>query len=62
MTAMTPEEKREIVGRFGSDENEVHIVGHAGESYIARAPKTEVARAILDALTSEMGQNKVRKD
>ncbi|MCA1737257.1 MAG: bifunctional phosphopantothenoylcysteine decarboxylase/phosphopantothenate--cysteine ligase CoaBC [Actinobacteria bacterium] len=47
---------------FGSDENEVHIVGHAGESYIARAPKTEVARAILDALTSEMGENKVRKD
>jgi phosphopantothenoylcysteine decarboxylase/phosphopantothenate--cysteine ligase len=41
---------------FGSDENEVVIVGEAGEHFVPRAPKTEVACAILDALTQEMGQ------
>lgn len=41
---------------FGSDENEVVIVGEAGEHYVPRAPKTEVAYAILDALTQEIGQ------
>jgi phosphopantothenoylcysteine decarboxylase/phosphopantothenate--cysteine ligase len=40
---------------FGSDENEVVIVGEAGEHFVPRAPKTEVAYAILNALTQEMG-------
>ncbi|MDQ4063466.1 MAG: bifunctional phosphopantothenoylcysteine decarboxylase/phosphopantothenate--cysteine ligase CoaBC [Actinomycetota bacterium] len=47
---------------FSSDENEVHIVGRAGEQFVSRAPKTEVARAILDALTREIGEKEVRKD
>ena len=47
---------------FGSDDNEVHIVGRSGRSFVSRAPKTEVARAILDALIREMGENKARKD
>ncbi len=41
---------------FGSDENEVYVVGQAGERFVPRAPKTEVARAILDALIQEIGQ------
>ncbi len=47
---------------FGSDENEVHIVGHAGEQFVSRVPKTEVARAILDALMREIGEKEGRKD
>lgn len=45
---------------FESDENEVYIVGSKGEQFVSRAPKTEVARAILDALVREMGEK--RKD
>lgn len=49
---------------FGADENEVYIVGRggAGERYVPRAAKSEVARAILDALIKEIGEKKVRKD
>ena len=47
---------------FSSDENEVHIVGRAGEQFVSRAPKTEVARAILDALIREIGEKEARKD
>jgi phosphopantothenoylcysteine decarboxylase/phosphopantothenate--cysteine ligase len=47
---------------FSSDENEVHIVGRSGEQFVSRAPKTEVARAILDALTREIGEKEARKD
>lgn len=43
---------------FESDENEVHIVGHAGEEFVSRAPKTEVARAILSALMKEMSEKR----
>lgn len=42
---------------FGSDENEVYVVGRAGERFVSRAPKTEVARAILDALIEEIDDN-----
>jgi len=39
---------------FGSDENEAYIVGgRTGERFVPRASKTEVARAILDALVEE---------
>jgi phosphopantothenoylcysteine decarboxylase/phosphopantothenate--cysteine ligase len=41
---------------FGSDENEVVIVGHTGERFVPRAPKEEVAGVILDALAEEIGQ------
>ena len=43
---------------FGSDENEAHIVGRreVGERFVPRAPKTKVARAILDALAQEIGE------
>lgn len=43
---------------FGSDENEVYIVGHAGERFVPRAKKTEVAGAILDALIEEIGKDR----
>jgi len=33
---------------FGSEENEVHIVGHDAERFVARSSKSQVARAILD--------------
>ena len=39
---------------FGSDENEVYIVGREGEQFVPRASKTEVAREILEAVASEM--------
>ncbi len=39
---------------FGSDENEVYIVGRKGEQFVPRASKTEVAREILEAVASEM--------
>ncbi len=41
---------------FGSDENEVHIVGGGGERHVPRASKEEVARAILDELANEIGE------
>ncbi|MDP8926011.1 MAG: bifunctional phosphopantothenoylcysteine decarboxylase/phosphopantothenate--cysteine ligase CoaBC [Actinomycetota bacterium] len=41
---------------FGSDENEVHVVGRKGERFVPRAPKAEVARVILDALGQEFGE------
>jgi phosphopantothenoylcysteine decarboxylase/phosphopantothenate--cysteine ligase len=49
---------------FGSDENEVVIVGHAegaGECFVPRASKTEVAHAILDALVQEIDQDNSQK-
>jgi phosphopantothenoylcysteine decarboxylase / phosphopantothenate---cysteine ligase len=49
---------------FESDENEVVIVGHergAGERSVPRASKTEVARAILDALVQEIGRENGQK-
>jgi phosphopantothenoylcysteine decarboxylase / phosphopantothenate---cysteine ligase len=41
---------------FGSDENEAYIVGQAGEQFVPRTSKTEVARAILDAVAVEIGK------
>jgi len=40
---------------FGSDENEVHVVGKGGERFVPRASKREVAREILDAMAREIG-------
>lgn len=39
---------------FGTEENEVYVVSRDGERRVPRASKTEVARAILDALVNEM--------
>jgi phosphopantothenoylcysteine synthetase/decarboxylase len=46
---------------FGSEENEVVIVGQAGERFVPRAPKEEVAGVILDALAKEIGQKNKQK-
>ncbi len=43
---------------FGSDENEAYIVGKAGEQFVPRTSKTEVARAILDAVAVEIGKGR----
>jgi phosphopantothenoylcysteine decarboxylase/phosphopantothenate--cysteine ligase len=43
---------------FGSDENEAYIVGEAGEQFVPRTSKTEVARAILDAVAVEIGKGR----
>lgn len=43
---------------FGSDENEAYIVGEAGEQFVPRTSKTEVARAILDAVAMEIGNGR----
>ena len=43
---------------FGSDENEAYIVGEAGEQFVPRTSKTEVARAILDAVALEIGKGR----
>jgi phosphopantothenoylcysteine decarboxylase/phosphopantothenate--cysteine ligase len=47
---------------FGSEENEVVIVGQAGERFVPRAPKEEVAGVILDALAEEIGQKSRQKE
>jgi phosphopantothenoylcysteine decarboxylase/phosphopantothenate--cysteine ligase len=43
---------------FGSDENEAYIVGKAGEQFVPRTSKAEVARAILDAVAVEIGKGR----
>jgi phosphopantothenoylcysteine decarboxylase / phosphopantothenate---cysteine ligase len=45
---------------FGSDENEVYIVGRgeAGERFVPRASKQEVARVILESVLAEMGKER----
>ena len=43
---------------FGSDENEAYIVSEAGEQFVPRTSKTEVARAILDAVAMEIGNGR----
>jgi phosphopantothenoylcysteine decarboxylase/phosphopantothenate--cysteine ligase len=40
---------------FGSNENEVHVVGKGGGRFVPRASKREVAREILDAMAREIG-------
>jgi phosphopantothenoylcysteine decarboxylase/phosphopantothenate--cysteine ligase len=39
---------------FGSDENEVYVVGREEERFVPRASKREVARVILDTMAVEM--------
>jgi len=41
---------------FGSEENEVHVVGEDEERFVPRASKTDVARVILDTMISEMNE------
>ena len=49
-----------IVGTgFGSDDNEVYIVGHDSEDFVARASKRVVAGRILDALAANIGEERV---
>ena len=44
---------------FGSDDNEVYIVGREGELFVPRASKREVAGRILDALAANIGEERV---
>ncbi|CAA9495203.1 MAG: Phosphopantothenoylcysteine decarboxylase / Phosphopantothenoylcysteine synthetase [uncultured Rubrobacteraceae bacterium] len=44
---------------FGSDDNEVYIVGPGEELFVPRASKREVAGRILDALAANIGQERV---
>ena len=44
---------------FGSDDNEVYIVGHEGEHFVPRASKREVAGRILDALAAAIGEKRI---
>ena len=44
---------------FGSDDNEVYIVGLGGEEFVPRASKREVAGRILDALAANIGEERV---
>ncbi len=44
---------REDIG-FGTDENEVYVVGRGGERFVPRAPKEDVARVVLESLLEEM--------
>ena len=43
---------------FGTDENEVYVVGPHGESFVPRAPKSEVARVILGSLMAELSEER----
>ncbi|QIN78852.1 hypothetical protein GBA65_10335 [Rubrobacter marinus] len=43
---------------FGSDDNEVYIVGPEGEQFVPRASKREVAGRILDALAANIGEER----
>jgi phosphopantothenoylcysteine decarboxylase / phosphopantothenate---cysteine ligase len=44
---------REDIG-FGTEENEVYVIGRGGERFVPRAPKESVARVILESLLEEM--------
>lgn len=43
---------------FGSDENEVYVVGRDDERFVPRASKGEVARVILDAMAREIEEER----
>ena len=45
---------------FGSDENEVYVVGAEGERLVPRASKREVARVVLDHMLAEMREERPR--
>ncbi len=44
---------------FGSDDNEVYIVGRTGEDFVPLTSKREVAGRILDALAVNIGEERV---
>ena len=44
---------------FGSDDNEVYIVGREGEQFVPLASKREVAGRVLDALTANIGEERL---
>jgi phosphopantothenoylcysteine decarboxylase/phosphopantothenate--cysteine ligase len=44
---------REDIG-FGTEVNEVYVVGRGGELFVPRAPKEDVARVVLGRLLEEM--------
>ncbi len=43
---------------FGADENEVYVVGPRRERFVPRAPKSEVARVVLESLVADMGEER----
>ena len=43
---------------FGSDENEVYVVGRESERFVPRTSKVEVAHAILDSMLMEMDKGR----
>ena len=43
---------------FGTDDNEVYVVGPHGERFVPRAPKSEVARVVLESLVADMGEER----
>lgn len=43
---------------FGADENEVYIVGQAGEQFVPRTSKSEVARAVLEIVAARMSEKR----
>jgi phosphopantothenoylcysteine decarboxylase/phosphopantothenate--cysteine ligase len=43
---------------FGTDENEVYVVGREDERFVPRTSKREVARVILESLLTEMNQER----
>jgi len=45
---------------FGSDENEVYVVGYEEERFVPRASKEEVARVILGTMRVEMDKERQR--
>lgn len=45
---------------FGADENEVYVVGPEGERFVPQASKSEIARAILDELETEIKKERQR--
>jgi phosphopantothenoylcysteine decarboxylase/phosphopantothenate--cysteine ligase len=43
---------------FGTEENEVYVVGRRWEHFVPRAPKSEVARVILESLVADMSEGR----
>ncbi len=43
---------------FGQDENEVYVVGPRRDRFVPRAPKSEVARVVLESLVADMGEER----
>jgi len=45
---------------FGAEENEVYVVDRAGERFVPRASKREVARVVLESLLAGIGEERQR--